>query len=871
MPTSHEIKRTYLDFFVERGHTEVPSAPLVPRDDPSLLFNSAGMVQFKPYWAGTVPVPFSPARACSLQKCFRLTDLENVGRTRRHHTFFEMLGNFSFGDYFKEEAVRWAWELCVDVYGMDPERIHAAVLTDDDEAHRLWREVIGIPAERVIRLGAEDNFWGPAGKTGACGPSSELYWDYGPEHGCGRPDCRPGCDCDRFVEFWNLVFPQFDMQPDGTLAPLANRGIDTGLGVDRLVAILQGKDNDYDTDLFRPIIEAAAVILGREPDDPAVRPRLWAVADHARALTVTLAEGVFPSNTGRGYALRRLLRRAGRLGFELGVEEPFVYRLVDTVNEVLGSSYPEMLPRAERTKEALCREEERFLGTLAAGMEVFSAIVENLSGQEISGRDAFKLYDTFGFPVDLTQVMAEERGLSVDLEGFERELEAARETSRASARFHSGDGGPTVSGLETVFHGYDALELESRILALFDADHEPVDALETGAEGTVILDETPFYAESGGQVGDTGGLTTDSGGVFTVADTRKAGQVHLHVGRVKSGSLSVGETVRAAVDESRRRRIQAHHTATHLLHWALRKVLGEHAVQAGSWVGPDYFRFDLNHPRAITEHELAEITRLVNEKILVNDAVRWRMVSIEEARRLGAMMLFGEKYGAEVRLVETGDYSKELCGGTHVSATGEIGSLYVVQESALAAGVRRIEAVCGMAAVEHVSRREGLLDRAASLVKAPPSELPARVETLLEDRKIADRKISELEERLASGGSRNLADEAEEIDGVRLLAAELPGVGAKALRGTVDRLKEELGSAVILVAARDGDKAVLACGVTGDLVEKGFHAGRLIGELAPLLGGQGGGRPDFAQGGGIFPDKLPLVFAKIRELVGGGR
>ncbi|HDR06221.1 MAG TPA: alanine--tRNA ligase, partial [Candidatus Coatesbacteria bacterium] len=505
--------------------------------------------------------------------CFRLTDLDNVGRTPRHHTFFEMLGNFSFGDYFKEEAVRWAWELSVEVYGMDPARIHAAVFTEDDEAHRLWREVVGLPAERVVRLGKEDNFWGPAGKTGACGPSSELYWDYGPEHGCGRPGCRPGCDCDRFVEYWNLVFPQFDMQPDGTLAPLANRGIDTGLGTERLVAILQGFTSNYDTDLFRPVIEAAAVIMGRDPDDPAVRHRLWAVADHARALTVALAEGVFPSNTGRGYALRRLLRRAGRLGFELGVEEPFVFRLVEAVNGVLGASYPDLLPRAERTKAALFREEERFLGTLAAGMEVFGGIVKNLSGKVISGRDAFKLYDTFGFPVDLTAVMAEERRLSVDLDGFEAELAAARETSRASARFRADDGGPSVGGLETAFSGYDALELDSRIVALFDAANSPVDALDEGGDGSVVLDETPFYAESGGQVGDTGGLTTD-GGLFDVTDTQKAGLAHLHRGRVAKGSLSVGETVRAAVDGTRRRRIQAHHTATHLLHWALRRVLG---------------------------------------------------------------------------------------------------------------------------------------------------------------------------------------------------------------------------------------------------------------------------------------------------------
>jgi alanyl-tRNA synthetase len=480
-----------------------------------------------------------------------------------------MLGNFSFGDYFKEEAVRWAWELSVEVYGMDPERIHAAVFTDDDEAHRLWREVIGMPAERVIRLGAEDNFWGPAGKTGACGPSSELYWDNGPERGCGRPGCRPGCECDRFVEYWNLVFPQFDMQPDGTLAPLKNRGIDTGLGVDRLTAILQEKASDYDTDLFRPIIEAAAVIVGRDPDDPAVRQRLWAVADHARALTVTLAEGVFPSNTGRGYALRRLLRRAGRLGFELGVEEPFVYRLVDAVNDVLGSSYPEMLPRAERTKAALCREEERFLGTLAAGMEVFSGIVKNLSGKIISGRDAFRLYDTFGFPVDLTAVMAEERGLTVDLDGFESELEAARETSRASARFHSGEGEPSVAGLAaTEFVGYDTLELDAQVLALFvimiGRQYDLVDHLTPGANGLVVLDETPFYAEAGGQVGDKGRLVFgERNTIFIVETTKKVGSVFCHLGYVDGAEvLQVDTVVSAQVDKDIRRRIQAHHTAS---------------------------------------------------------------------------------------------------------------------------------------------------------------------------------------------------------------------------------------------------------------------------------------------------------------------
>ncbi|MCK4594105.1 alanine--tRNA ligase, partial [bacterium] len=526
----------------------------------------------------------------------------------------------------------------------DPKRIHAAVYKEDDEAYKLWREAIGLPSDRVVRLGKEDNFWGPAGKTGACGPCSELYWDSGPEYGCGKSDCAPGCECDRYVEYWNLVFPQYDMRPDGTLAPLAKRGIDTGLGTERLVAILQGFTNNYDTDLFRPIIEAAAVIVDRDPHDPGARRRLWAIADHARALTVTLAEGVFPSNTGRGYVLRRLLRRAGRLGYELDVREPFLYRLVDSVNDVLGTSYPDIGPQAERTKAALCREEERFLSTIAGGMEVFQNIVKGLDGNVISGRDAFRLYDTFGFPVDLTAVMAEERGLTVDLDGFERELDAARETSRASATFQIAEDGPVVSGLRTVFCGYDTLELESRVGAMFDAKYGSVERLTKGQEAFVFLDETSLYAESGGQVGDSGVLSSYEGANFKVTNTHKYGKAFLHQGRLEEGALRVGDFISVSVDKLRRQQIQIHHTATHILHWALRKILGEHATQAGSWVGPNYFRFDLNHPRAITDTELEEITRLVNEKILLNDPVRWRTVSLEEAKRLGAVMLFGEKY-----------------------------------------------------------------------------------------------------------------------------------------------------------------------------------------------------------------------------------
>ena len=867
IPTSQEIKRAYLDYFIERRHTEVPSAPLAPRDDPTLLFNSAGMVQFKPYWAGTEPVPFAPPRATSLQKCFRLSDLENVGRTPRHHTFFEMLGNFSFGDYFKEEAIRWAWELSTEVLGMDAGRIHAAVYLDDDEAHRLWSGMIGLPGERVVRLGAEDNFWGPAGKTGACGPSSELYWDYGAEYGCGKPTCGPGCECDRFVEYWNLVFPQFYKNDDGEFEPLKNRGIDTGLGTERLTAILQGVDNNYETDLFIPIIEAAAALVGHDPRDPEHRHRLWAVADHARALTVALAEGIFPSNTGRGYVLRRLLRRAGRLGFEMGLKEPFVHRLVEPVNRVLADSYPELETRAAHTAAALEREERRFLDTLSDGLEVFERVIADLDGRVIPGEEAFKLYDTFGFPVDLTAVMAEERGLSVDVAGFEEALERARERSRASASFYSSGDAPRIEGLFSEFVGYDTLKLEARVSALFDAGQAAVDALSADEEGSVVLDVTPFYAEGGGQIGD-GGRLEAPGTVFRVTDTQSAGAAVLHLGRVELGSLRVGDEVTARVDEARRHRTAAHHSATHLLHWALRRVLGEGATQAGSFVGPDRLRFDINHHRGLSDAETAEVVHLVNERVVENAPVRWEVVPLEEAKRRGATALFGEKYGDEVRLIAAGDYSLELCGGTHVAATGEIGSCLLVGDSALAAGVRRLEAVCGLAAVEYVEERERKIDEAARLLKVPPTELATRIEALLEERKRAEKRIGELEQRLASGaGGRDLAAETEEINGRKVLLTELAGVGAKALRGAVDKLKAELGSAVILLATIDGSKVALACGLTEDLVAEGLNAGKLVKAAAQAVGGGGGGRPDFAQAGGSRPDALPEAFAAVRDLL----
>ncbi len=866
MLSGYQVKRTYLDFFVKHGHTEVPSSPVVPLDDPTLLFTSAGMVQFKPYWAGLEPIPFSPARACSAQKCFRLSDLENVGRTPRHHTFFEMLGNFSFNDYFKEEVIAWTWELCTKLYGMDPKRIYATVYNEDDEAYKLWREMIGLPAEQVVRLGKKDNFWGPAGKTGACGPSSELYWDYGAEYSCGKPGCAPGCDCNRFVEFYNNVFPQFEMQEDGTLAPLKNRGIDTGVGLERLTAVIQGKDNNYDTDLFRPIVEAAASIFQKDPDDKEARPRLWAVADHVRALTVALGEGIFPSNTGRGYVLRRLLRRAGRLAFEMGIKEPFLYRLVDAVNGTLSEGYPDLLASTERTKATIQREEERFDTTISAGMEIFQKLVERLDGKVISGVDAFRLYDTYGFPLDLTEVMAEERGLSVDLDSFKKEMEQARQTSRASATFYSGDDGPAVSGLATTFRGYDTLKLEATIVALFDSDNKAVEELTEGMDGAVVLDETPFYAESGGQIGDSGELTSGST-IFTVRSTKKAGAAFLHLGKVKNGGLRVGDSLTATVDETLRRGIMAHHTGTHVLHWALRQVLGDHVTQAGSYVGADRLRFDINQPKALTGLEIEAVTRLANEKILANDPVTKRVLPLEEAKKLGAMALFGEKYGDEVRVVSVGDYSVEFCGGSHTDRSGEIGMLVITGESALAAGIRRLEATCGMASLEHLLAREKLLTTAAGELKTSPGELPRRIHSLLDDKKTAEKKISKLEEQLADGGGgRDLASEVRVVNGVQFLAVEMPGINPKTLRSTVDKLKEQLGSAVILLATVNEGKVALACGVTDDLTSR-FKAGDIIRQTATLLGGKGGGRPDFAQGGGTEIDKLPAALAAVEEIL----
>ncbi len=866
MLSGYQVKRAYLDFFKSKQHTEVPSSPVAPLDDPTLLFTSAGMVQFKPYWAGIEPVPFSPPRACSSQKCFRLSDLENVGRTPRHHTFFEMLGNFSFGDYFKEEVIAWTWELCTKQLGLDPKRIYASVYKDDDEAHKLWREMIGLPAEQVVRLGKKDNFWGPAGKTGACGPSSELYWDYGPEYSCGKPGCAPGCDCNRYVEFYNNVFPQFDMQEDGTLAPLKNRGIDTGVGLERLTAVIQGKDNNYATDLFRPIIEATASIFGKDPDDPTVRSSLWAVADHVRALTVALGEGIFPSNTGRGYVLRRLLRRAGRLAFELGIREPFLYRLVDSVNGTLSEGYPDLLTNTERTKATIQREEERFGDTIASGMEIFQKMVERLDGKVISGVDAFRLYDTYGFPIDLTEVMAEERGLKVDMYSFKQEMEQARQTSRASATFYSGDDGPAVSGMETTFRGYDSLTQKGTIIGLFNAENKAVEELNEGDEGAVVLDKTSFYAESGGQVGDIGVLSAE-GSSFSVSDTKKVGVAFLHLGKVKRGSLRLGESLTAEVDEAHRKRIMAHHTGTHVLHWALRQVLGSHVTQAGSYVGAGHLRFDINQPKALTKQEIEAVTVLANERILENAVVNCRVLPIEEAKKLGAMALFGEKYGDEVRVVSVGDYSTEFCGGVHVNRAGEIGMLIITGESALAAGVRRLEATCGMASLEHLLLQQKLLSDAAGELKSSPEQLTQRIHSLLDDKKAAEKKIGKLEEQLAGGGGgRDLASEVRVVNGVQFLAVEMPGINPKTLRSTVDKLKEQLGSAVILLATVNEGKVALACGVTDDLTSR-FKAGDIIRQTAVLLGGKGGGRPDFAQGGGTEVEKLPealdLIFSDI--------
>ncbi len=871
--TTSQIRADFLDFFKGKGHTIVPSAPLVPGNDPTLLFTNSGMVQFKDVFLGAEKRSY--VRAADVQRCLRAggkhNDLDSVGYTARHHTFFEMLGNWSFGDYFKKDAIAWAWELLTQVWKLPAERLLVTVYHNDDEAYALWRDMIGVPEDRIVRIGdnkgapyASDNFWQMA-DTGPCGPCTEIFFDHG-EHIAGGPPGSPDEDGDRFIEIWNLVFMQFDRQPDGTLVPLPAPCVDTGMGLERLAAILQHVHTNYEIDLFQALIRKAAELTGTADLE---NKSLRVIADHIRACSFLIVDGVLPSNEGRGYVLRRIIRRALRHGWMLGVRQPFFHKLVPTLVEQMGEVYPELPAAATTVHKALLAEEERFAETLDAGMKIFDDVAARVGDGVIPGADAFRLYDTYGFPVDLTADIARERGMTVDMAGFDSAMEHQREMARAAGKFGGGVTLPAelVATLSpTVFLGYDQQQAEGlKVVALLKGGR-PVEEVQAGDEVIVFTDRTPFYAESGGQVGDTG-MLSGSGVALAVSDTQKfAGQFHGHVGTVEQGTIKLGDVLAGAIDAARRSATILNHSATHLLHAALREVLGSHVQQKGSLVAPDRLRFDFSHFQPISSDELALIERKVNEQVRANNAAEVHHMGMQEALDFGAMALFGEKYGENVRVLKMGDYSTELCGGTHVSRTGDIGLFKITAEGGVSSGVRRIEAVTGQGALDHVDAEEARLAEAASLLGGAAADVVDKIRQLGERQKKLERELEALKAKLASGATADLGASAVEIGGVKVLAARLEGFDAKALREAMDRLKQQLGDAVILLAGAQDGKASLVAGVNGSAMGR-VKAGELLSHVAGQIGGKGGGRPDLAQGGGEDGPKLVAALDGVLEWI----
>jgi alanyl-tRNA synthetase len=835
----------------------------VPGNDPTLLFTNAGMVQFKDVFLGKEKRAY--VRAVTSQRCVRAggkhNDLENVGYTARHHTFFEMLGNFSFGDYFKREAIRYAWEFVTVRLQLDPARLWVSVYRDDDDAANIWINDIGVPAERVKRLGEDSNFWA-MGDTGPCGPCSEIFYDHGP-HVPGGPPGSPDQDGDRYVEIWNLVFMQYERGADGTLTLLPKPSVDTGAGLERMAAVMQGVHSNYDIDLFRDLIKAAAAATGsREHSSPSLR----VIADHIRACSFLIVDGVLPSNEGRGYVLRRIIRRAVRHGYQLGQDKPFFYKIVPALVATMGDAFPELAQGADRVAGVLRQEEERFAETLAAGMLQFDARMREQSGDTVPGSLVFLLHDTYGFPPDLTADIARERSLKLDLAGYELEMEAQRERARAASRFGVDQRADAQVAERSEFCGYEAVECQGRVVALL-RDGGSVDSLAAGERGEVILDRTVFYAESGGQVGDSGELLGAAATRFVVEDTQKRGAAHSHIGRLAAGRLQVGDSVLARIDAERRAAIRLNHSATHLLHAALRKVLGTHVTQKGSLVAPDRLRFDFSHPQPLSSAERAQVEQLVNAEIRANSEAAIRMMDYESAIQGGAMALFGEKYESRVRVLSMGDFSTELCGGTHVRRTGDIGIFHIVSESGVAAGVRRIEAVTGKAALDYVNRVDTLLADVAQLVHGSPDETATKVREALERIRALEKENRALKDKLALGQGSDLAATAVDVGGVMVLATRVDGADAGALRSAVDQLKSRLGSAVVVLGSVESDsKVVLVAGVTHDQTGR-VKAGELIGAVAAQVGGKGGGRADFAQAGGSKPQALDQALASVTPWV----
>jgi alanyl-tRNA synthetase len=854
--TTAQIRQQFLDFFASKQHQVVPSSSLIPGNDATLLFNNAGMVQFKDVFLGAESRPYT--RATSSQRCVRAggkhNDLENVGYTARHHTFFEMLGNFSFGDYFKQDAIKFAWEFLTEVVKLPKEKLLVTIYHDDEEAFGYWANDIGLPEDRIIRIATSDNFWS-MGDTGPCGPCSEIFYDHG-EHIWGGPPGTPEEDGDRFIEIWNLVFMQYNRQSDGTMEPLPKQSVDTGMGLERISAILQGVHSNYEIDLFQGLIAAAASVTNaQDMDDKSLR----VVADHIRSCAFLISDGVMPSNEGRGYVLRRIIRRAVRHGNKLGAKGAFFYKLVAALIEQMGQAYPELAKQQEIIEKVLRIEEEQFGKTLERGLAILEESLSDLTGDVIPGDLVFKLYDTYGFPADLTADVARERQMTIDHQGFEACMAVQRKTAQQAGKFGADYNKQLKSDKHTDFKGYDSNHYRGTVVEIF-AGGEAVSLLEDGQQGIIVLDRTPFYAESGGQIGDSGTITV-AGGEFVVTNTTKLGNAFAHHGTVQ-GRIGVNDKVDATIDDARRDSIKKNHTATHILHEALRQLLGEHVSQKGSLVQPDRLRFDFSHFEAVTKQELREIERVVNDEIRRNFALNTELMAIDDAKAKGAMALFGEKYDDEVRVVTIGDYSIELCGGTHVERAGDIGLFKIVSESGIAAGVRRIEAVTGAEAIAYVSEQEQQLADVAALVKGDNASVLEKVTALLEKSKGLEKQVAQLNDKLASAAGASLLDSVVEINGVKLLVANVEGTESKALRGMVDDLKNKIGSGVIALGVASGDKVSLIAGVTKDLTGK-VKAGELVNHMAGQVGGKGGGRPDMAQAGGSEPQNLTAALDSV--------
>jgi alanyl-tRNA synthetase len=875
--TGNEIRESFLKYFEGKGHTLVTSSSLIPKDDPTLLFTNAGMVQFKNSFLGLENRGYT--RAASCQKCARAggkhNDLENVGVTARHHTFFEMLGNFSFGDYFKEEAIAWAWEYLIDVAKLPKEKLWITIFQDDNEAFEIWNKKMKVPHDRIVRMGEKSNFW-MMGETGPCGPCSEILYDQGKDTGCGRPECDVHCDCDRHLEIWNLVFTQFDRDESGKLTPLPKPNIDTGMGLERLTAVIQSKKSNYDTDLFTPIIrfveKTADIAYGKNADnDISIR----VVADHSRAITFLIGDGITPSNEGRGYVLRRILRRAARHGKLLGINKPFLNQSAQVVIDMMKGVYPDLAEKASFITKMILNEERRFMETLDAGLRILNeetAALKKAKKSILPGALVFKLYDTYGFPADLTADIVRHDGFTLDNDGFEAEMEQQRERARGAWK---GSGEEAIAecylkasslGIISEFCGYEGTnKSDAKILAIF-VDGNPADSVREGQKAEIVLDTTPFYGESGGQTGDTGYLE-GTGFNFKIEDTKRPiDKFIVHKGNVLKGEIKVGAKAQLIIDEERRKAIAANHSGTHILQAALKAVLGDHIKQSGSLVNALRLRFDFTHFSKISDEELQRVETIANNMIRKNLPVKTEVCALEDALKTGATAVFDEKYGATVRIVKMGEMSMELCGGTHVKQTGDIGLLKVVHESAIAAGVRRIEAVTGKEALTHVQKAEEELKKAAGLLKASPLEVFDRTEKILKQTRELEKEIEALKGKLAARDSGDLMNQARVIGGVKVLAAQVSIADVKTLRDFGDKLRDKLESGIILLGSKAGEKALLLCMVTKDLTGK-YHAGNIIKELAPLVGGSGGGRPDMAQAGGTQPENLSKVFPALEKLL----